>query len=74
MILHCCMSLLYNLSVYDVALLHISDHTPALACAPNDRVADCLTIILTHMIPQTPNNSLQRAFKFENTPSGLRKN
>lgn len=31
-------------------------YTPALSCAPNDKVADCLAIILAHMIPLSPEN------------------
>ncbi len=34
-------------------------HTPALACAPNNQVAECLAIILQQMFPFSPNNTLR---------------
>ncbi|POI31500.1 hypothetical protein CIB84_004749 [Bambusicola thoracicus] len=38
-------------------------HTPALACAPNKDVADCLALILATMMPFSPSSSMT-AFNF----------
>ncbi|KAI1237045.1 hypothetical protein IHE44_0014300 [Lamprotornis superbus] len=38
-------------------------HTPALACAPNKDVADCLALILATMMPFSPSSSVT-AFNF----------
>lgn len=39
-----------------IVLSHYAGYTPALSCASNDKVADCLAIILAHMIPLSPEN------------------
>lgn len=33
-------------------------HTPALACAPNKGVADCLALILATMMPLSPSSAM----------------
>lgn len=46
----------------------VSGHTPALACAPNNRVADCLAIILAHMpLSPTPNNVYPRTGRYDSS-------
>ncbi|CAC5397375.1 ANKRD28 [Mytilus coruscus] len=45
-------------------------HSPALACAPTNRVAECLAIVLAHMpFSQPPNNTFQRRNRSESSPS-----
>lgn len=40
--------------VLNLVLLLLSGYTPALACAPNRDVADCLALILNSMMPASP--------------------
>lgn len=41
-------------SFHSLARLLSSGYTPALACAPNRDVADCLALILNSMMPTSP--------------------
>lgn len=51
-----------------VYALDENGHTPALACAPNNRVADCLAIILAHMpLSPTPNNVYPRTGRYDSS-------
>ena len=44
-------------------------HSPALACAPTSKIADCLAIVLAHMpFSQPPNNTFQRRNRSESSP------
>lgn len=54
------MNCLFFIGVYSALILVVNlpipGYTPALACAPNKDVADCLALILATMMPVSPSS------------------
>ena len=48
----------------------IPGYTPALSCASSDKVADCLALILAHMMPFSPGNTTTNSSRIALALSG----